>query len=135
MAGLNRFAAYVAVGAAGTAVQYSILLLGTATGLTTPATASALGAALGAVVNYWLNYRVTFRGAHCHAASIPRFILTALAGVALTWLVMHVMTQQVHAPVLVAQLIATGLSLGMTFTINSAWTFRQRSEDSTTQLR
>lgn len=129
---LKRFAAYVAVGAAGTAVQYVVLFAGTSTGWATPATASAVGAALGAVVNYWLNHRVTFSEAHNrtrdHIASIPKFAVTALAGVALTWLAMHAMTQRLHVPVPVAQLIATALTLAMTYTVNSAWTFRQRTD-------
>lgn len=128
MTSLKRFAAYAAVGATGTAVQYCVLLLGTTTGWVMPATASAVGAALGAVVNYWLNYFVTFRGTHRHASSVPKFVVTALAGVALTWVVMQVMIQRMHAPVLIAQLIATVLSLVMTFIINSVWTFRRSSE-------
>ncbi|MGH8782174.1 GtrA family protein [Paraburkholderia sp.] len=135
-ASLKRFAAYIAVGAAGTAVQYAALFAGTAAGWATPATASAVGAALGAAVNYWLNHLVTFResrsdarnGARDHVASIPKFFATALAGVALTWCVMHAMTQQLHVPILIAQLIATALSLAMTYTVNSAWTFRQRPD-------
>jgi putative flippase GtrA len=125
---VKRFVAYVAVGAAGTAAQYAVLFAGTAAGLATPATASAVGAGLGAAVNYWLNHRVTFRGARDHARSIPKFVATALAGIVLTWFVMHAMTQELHATIVVAQLVATALSLATTYTVNSAWTFRQRAE-------
>ena len=122
---IRQLLTYVAVGAAGTLAQYAFLVTTVSLHWLTPVPASVCGAVLGAVVNYALNARFTFR-AHSHAVAAPRFAAVALVGVVCTWASMKVCTEHLALNYLLAQCVASGLTLLVTYWLNSAWTFRQR---------
>lgn len=121
-----RFVVYAGVGAVGTAAQYAVLIAGVRTGLATPVVGSMTGACVGAVVNYWLNHRITFRAQTGHLQALPRFAAIAVLGVAANGALMKLFTGALNLDYLLAQLAATGLVLGMTYLLNSAWTFKAR---------
>ncbi|OLL27386.1 hypothetical protein BTH42_32800 [Burkholderia sp. SRS-W-2-2016] len=121
---LMRFITYAAVGATGTLVQYCVLFVAVTSRAASPATASSIGAVLGALVNYWLNCKLTFRNSSRHTAQLPRFAATACAGVGLTWAMMSLLTERAHIHFVIAQLIATGASLLLTYVVNAWWTFK-----------
>jgi putative flippase GtrA len=122
-----RFAAfpiYIVVGAAGTALQYAILFILVSTKLMHPVLASCIGAIAGAILNYGLNYRVTFRSAQRHANALPKFFTVALAGLVLNWLIMTLFVKGLDFNYMIAQIVATGFVLGLTFSLNSLWSFK-----------
>ena len=118
-----QFLRYTSVGAFATAVHYALLVLGVEA-LGWPAfAASGFGAVVGAQVAYAGNRHFTFahRGEVC--ASWPRFMVTALVGAAVGMGIVALGGRWgVHY--LLAQMVATGVSLVLTFAINRAWSFR-----------
>jgi putative flippase GtrA len=122
-----RFVRYAAVGATGTAIQYAILGSLVPMRLCGPVLGSSIGAVAGAIVNYLLNRRLTFRSSARHSATAPRFFTVAAGGFAVNWAAMSAMTRALHAPYLAAQCAATAAVLALTFTANSAWSFRART--------
>ena len=120
---LKQFLRYASVGAAATAVHYALLVLAVEA-LGWPAfVASGFGAVVGAQVAYAGNRRFTFAHRGEVRASWPRFQATALAG---TLLGMAIVALGVRLGVhyVLAQMVATGVSLALTFAINRAWAFR-----------
>lgn len=119
---------YACVGAAGTAVQYVMLVVLVSTGAMEAVAASSLGAVIGAVVNYILNYHFTFRSSESHASAAPRYFLVAFAGFCANWAAMTVMAHMLGIHYILAQVISTCAVLALTFGINAAWSFKGGAE-------
>jgi putative flippase GtrA len=119
---MPRFLRYAAVGAVATAVHYLLLVLCVEGGRWPAFLASGFGAVVGAQVAYVGNRWFTF--AHCGAivASWWRFQGTALIGVLFGMAVVALAVRQGWHYVL-AQMLATGLALLLTYFINRRWTF------------
>jgi putative flippase GtrA len=118
-----QFLRYAAAGAAGTAVQYAVLVVLVQAAGVGAVTASTLGAISGALVNYRLNHRYTFDSDKAHARALPRFALVAIAGIAVNAAVVAMMIAWVTPYYLLAQLAATAVVLLFGFVVNRAWTF------------
>ncbi|HSW21486.1 MAG TPA: GtrA family protein [Burkholderiaceae bacterium] len=120
----SRLAAYTGVGAIGTVVHYLTLILLVEAGGMNSALAAAAGAGLGAIVNYTLNYHYTFRSGARHLDSVPKFAATAIAGMLLSALIVH-MSVRWGAPYLAGQVLATGVVLLAGFASSQFWVFRK----------
>jgi putative flippase GtrA len=120
----KQFLRFVAVGGVATAIHYAILVLLVQLEIAAPVMASTIGFAVSAVFNYALNRVLTFRSRRRHVEAFPRFALAASTGLGLNaicvWLLLA--TGVIHY--LVAQMVATGVTLVWNFTINRLWTFR-----------
>jgi putative flippase GtrA len=121
-----RFVTYAAIGAIGTVAQYAVLIGVVDLGVARPVAGSVAGAVVGAIVNYLLNRRITFKSSARHVSALPKFAATAGAGILVNALVMACLTGPAGMHYLVAQLIATAVVLILTFSVNSAWTFKAR---------
>jgi putative flippase GtrA len=121
----GRFLLYTAVGAAGTACHYAVLIGLVTLGLLAPVPASVLGAMVGAIVNFVLNATITFRSRMAWRIAARFFATAALAAAANGALLSLLLSFGIDYRV--AQLIVTALLLCATFAINSAWTFRPRA--------
>lgn len=119
----GRFAVYACVGAIGTATQYAILVAMVRSGWASPAVGSMAGATIGAIVNYTLNRRFTFRSSSNPLSTAPKFAVIALLGVLTNGGCMKLLAAIAGLNYLIAQLMTTALVLGMTYGLNSAWTF------------
>lgn len=120
---MQRFFRYTAVGAFATAVHYAVLAA-CVEWLGLPAwLGSGAGAVVGAQVAYAGNRWLTFAHRGAIGASWPRFQFTALLG-ALLGMAVVALGVRLGAHYLLAQVIATGLGLLLTFAVNRAWTFR-----------
>ncbi len=118
------FVRYCLVGAIATAVHYLVLVL-CVEGAGWPAWwASGVGAVVGAQVAYIGNRWFTFAHRGQVGASWPRFQATALAG-ALLGMAVVAAAVRLGLHYVLAQMLATGLSLVLTFGINQVWTFRR----------
>jgi putative flippase GtrA len=118
----SRFLQYAAVGAVATAVHYAILVGLVEAGWLAPERAAALGAWVGAQVAFIGNAAFTFRGARASLGSWLRFQTTALLGAALSFGLVALGTRLgVHY--LLAQVVATLVTLVVTFEINRRWSF------------
>ncbi|MEO7337788.1 MAG: GtrA family protein [Caldimonas sp.] len=120
---MQRFARYSAVGALATAAHYLVLLL-CVEGAGLPAwIGSGIGAVIGAQVAYFGNRHYTFAHRGAVASSWMKFQGTALIG-GLVGMAVVAAGVKLGLHYLVAQMIATALSLVLTFAINRAWSFR-----------
>lgn len=120
---MQRFIRYTAVGALATAVHYLVLVLWVEAAGWPAYLGSGAGAVVGAQVAYLGNRRYTFAHAGPIGASWLKFQSTAALGALLG---MAVVAAGVHLGLyyLLAQVLATGLGLALTFTINRIWSFR-----------
>jgi putative flippase GtrA len=120
---MRHFFRYTAVGAFATAAHYLVLVLWVEA-LGGPAyLGSGIGAVVGAQLAYAGNRWFTFAHEGAIAASWPRFQITAILG-ALLGMAIVALGVRLGVHYLLAQVVATGLSLILTFAINRAWTFR-----------
>ena len=120
---MQRFLRYTAVGALATAVHYLVLVLAVEAAGWPAYIGSGLGAVVGAQVAYFGNRRYTFAHRGAIGESWPKFQGTAGLGALFG---MAVVAAGVHIGLhyLLAQVIATGLGLILTFAINRVWSFR-----------
>jgi putative flippase GtrA len=126
--GLFRFIVYAMVGAVGTLAQYVILVTAVSLHWSSPVVASVIGALVGGIINYLLNARITFRS-RSHASSLPKFALIALLGAAVSGIMMKTLIDLAGLNYLFAQVIATVVVLGLTYSLNLLWTFRHKAEE------
>ena len=120
---LAQFAKYASAGAAGTAIQYALLVLLVDRAGIGAVLGSTCGAIAGAAVNYALNYRYTFRSNRPHSEAFAKYLTVTIAGIALNALMVYVATSLLGHHYVVAQLLATGVVLVAAFATNRAWTF------------
>ena len=121
---MRHFIRYTAVGAVATLTHYLLLIACVELAGWPAFAASGFGAVAGAQVAYAGNRWFTFEHRGDMLDSWPRFQATALLGAVLG---MGVVGAAVHLGLhyLLAQVLATLLSLVITFVINRAWTFRK----------
>ncbi|MEM5402011.1 GtrA family protein [Paraburkholderia unamae] len=127
---VRRFVVYAGVGAIGTGAQYAILIAMVHSGLASPAVSSMAGATAGAIVNYSLNRQITFRSKSNPLSTAPKFAIIALLGVLMNGACMKFFVTSLGLNYLIAQLVTTALVLGLTYLLNSAWTFNEKGRHS-----
>ena len=120
---MTQFLRYASVGAAATAVHYALLVLAVEAFGWPAFLASGFGAVVGAQFAYAGNRHFTFAHRGDVRASWPRFQATALAG-ALLGMAIVALGVRLGGHYVLAQMVATGVSLVLTFSINRAWAFR-----------
>lgn len=113
---------YAAVGAVATAAHYALLWAGVELGHWWPALAAGAGAALGAQVAFLGNRHFTFGHQGPLWPAWWRFQLTAVLG-GLTSMAVVAAGTRLGVHYLLAQVVATGLVLVMTYAINRRWAF------------
>jgi putative flippase GtrA len=118
----SRFAQYAAVGAVATVVHYGLLVGAVEAALLTPPRAAALGAWIGAQVAFAGNAWITFRAPRATVGAWLRFQVTAAIGATLSFALVAA-GARVGLHYLLAQAIATLLTLLVTFEINRRWSF------------
>lgn len=121
----GSFARFLLVGGSCTAVQY-LLLATLIDGFGwRPVAASGTAYAVAVVLNYELSRRWTFHGRPASWRSFLRFVAVSVAGLALNLLLF---AGALHAGVphyLIAQAIATVVTMGVNFTLYRMWAFRR----------
>jgi putative flippase GtrA len=119
---VTRFFRYAAVGAVATAVHYAILAGCVEAALLPPSWAAALGAWVGAQVAFAGNAWFTFAGAPVTVVAWLRFQIVAVLGALISFSVVGAgVGAGLHY--LVAQAIATLVSLFVTYEVNRRWSF------------
>ena len=114
---------YSLIGAIGTIGHYVILIVLVEIFVIAPVTATTFGFIVGALINYFLNYYLTFRSQKSHSEALFKFTVVAVVGAGINSLIMYLGTEFGAMHYIVAQVIATGIVLLLTFTINKLWTF------------
>jgi putative flippase GtrA len=120
----RRFLSYVAVGGGATSVHYIILVTCVEAVHLRVTIASTIGAVAGALTAYVGNRRYAFvRSAQPHKIALRRFLLVALLGVLVNATVLWVGVEVFKVYYLPVQLLATGMTLSVTYGLNTLWTF------------
>ena len=121
---LSTFLKYCGAGGVATICHYLIFFSAVINLHWAPWQATILGASIGALVGYYLNYRFTFINNIAHKKTLPRFIIVASSGIMVQALTMLLLTTRWQFHYLFAQLMATAISLILTFFFNRFWTFK-----------
>ena len=116
---------FLSVGALATGLQYAVLVAAVEYLGWTPPAASSVGFCLSAMVNYWLNYHVTFKSRADHATAIRRFVLVVSIGLLINAGAMLALERSFGLHYLLAQVLATCLTLAWNFEASRHWTFRE----------
>ncbi|HEY8564976.1 MAG TPA: GtrA family protein [Beijerinckiaceae bacterium] len=120
---LRQLAAFAGVGIVAAVVHFGALIGLVELGGLDPVPATLAGYVGGGVVSYGLNRRHTYRSARPHREATWRFATVAFVGFLLTGFLMHVFTQRLEAPYLIAQVATTGLVLIWSYVAHKLWTF------------
>ena len=120
---MRRFVRYGMVGAIATAAHYLLLVLCVERANWPAWLASGAGAVLGAQVAFLGNRWFTFSHQGTIGGAWMRFHATALAA-ALLGMVIVGLAVWLGLYYVLAQMLATGVGLVLTFVINQRWTFR-----------
>jgi len=122
----RQFIRFAAVGASGTAVQYSILYIGTAMfGIRVAAAASGVGYMCGSVVNYLLNYFFTFESGKSHAEAATKYFSLLAVGFCINTGLMALLVHQLDWNKWIAQFFTTGIGLIYNFLGSRFWAFKE----------
>lgn len=120
----TQFLRFAAVGAAGTALHYLVLVTLVALAGVAPGRAAFAGAVAGACVNYWLNRRFTFQSTRRHRETVPLFVAMAALGAVLNGLIVGQLSA-LGINFLLAQMFATVCILVLNFLMSKKWIFQK----------
>ena len=132
---MRQFFSFGVVGGLSTAAQYVILIMLVQLMGIGAVPASAAGYALSSVLNYTLNYRYTFRSRRAHHQAFPRFAFISMTGLAINAGCMAIGVHYLGLYYLIAQVLATGITLLWNFAANRLWTFREPEQAAVTLTR
>ncbi len=124
---LQQFGRFLGVGALATALQYLLLVAFVQMLAASPVPASSIAYALSTLFNYAANRRLSFASPRPHRSALPRFLLVAGIGLGLNTFIVWLGTGVLHMHYLMAQLLATALSLGWNFLACRHWAFQDTS--------
>lgn len=120
---MKRFVMFVGVGGAATLLQFVLLALMVEFKLLPEVAASAASYGISAVFNYLANYHLTFASNSSHKSTLPKFAVTALLGLCVSTLLFACFLFLINQ-YLVAQCLATGITLVLNFSIHKWWIYR-----------
>ena len=122
---IKQFLCFAGVGAVGTSAHYLVLVFSVEMLSIDPVLGSILGFLVGAVVNYILNYHITFKSNRSHYEAGPKFLLTAIVGGLVNFLIMTLLIKKHSLNYLMSQLIATAVVLFWNFIVAKIWVFNE----------
>lgn len=114
---------YVVVGAFATLVHYVVLAIAVDLLRWPPVGGTVSGALVGALVAYVGHRHVSFRSGRAHQLALPRFFLVVSLGVCSNGAIVWVGTVVAGLHYWIPQLIATSVTVLLTFSLHRAWTF------------
>ena len=120
----RQFGTFFLVGLVVAATHYGLLIAFVEGYRMDPVRATLIGYVAGGIVAYLLHRRLTYASERPHAEAGWRFVVVALAGMGITWLLMALLVRGLGVPYLLAQLATTGLVLFWSFGANKLWSFR-----------
>jgi putative flippase GtrA len=121
---MKGFAKFVGIGGLATAFQYGLMILFIEYLSINAVVASASSYAISAFFNYLANYYLTFSSDTRHLQTLPKFILATSFVLILNTLLFSVFFNTgMHY--LIAQVIATVITLFVNFAIHKFWIYRK----------
>jgi putative flippase GtrA len=126
---ISQFLLFAGLGGIGTIAHYSLLILLVQLFRADPVPASLAGFLLGAIVNFLLSHHIAFRSGARRLQTAPRFFIVAVFGFFINWLFMWLLVASVAAHYLLAQVVATAVTLAINYIANALWTFGRSGTD------
>lgn len=131
---MKRFVLFVAIGGVSSLIQFLLLILFVESGWLSEVTGSAAGYLLSSFFNYWANYRFTFQSKRSHRQTFPKFVVAVGIGLsantllfaAFLWLLDNLLPIPWIEHYLIAQVIATGLTVFLNFLVQKIWIYRNQ---------
>ncbi|WP_421654889.1 GtrA family protein [Microbulbifer harenosus] len=120
---LGRAGRFTLVGGLATLVQYLLLVVLVELAAMATVLSSALAFTLSAALNYLLNFYFTFGGGARHRQALPKFVAVATIGLATNTLCFSLAL--LLLPYLLAQLVATLITLIGNFLLHQFWIYRE----------
>jgi len=121
---LHQFVAFFGVGIIAAVVHYGLLYLLVEAFFYDPVSAALAGYVAGGVVSYVLNRLFTYEAQRGHLEAAWRFLVVAVVGFGLTWLLMGFFHTRLGWHYLLAQIATTGIVLVWSFLAHKYWSFR-----------
>lgn len=125
MKNVKQFATFVVVGGAATAIQYAVLIAWVRFGAGNAATGSVAGYVLSAIFSYLGNYYLTFHSGKRHSEAMAKFAVVVGVGAAINFAIEYALADVLRMHYLLAQVIATGITMLINFFISRGWAFRR----------
>ena len=122
----QRFVTFGLVGGITTGLQYVILFLWMQAVGSWAAIGTFIGYSCSAVVSYLLNYYWTFTSDQAHRQAASRFLAVVLSGLVINASIVAVLADWLKVHYLIAQVIATAVTLATNFLSSELWAFRRR---------
>lgn len=119
---LHKLLRFLLVGGFCTLAQYIILIILVRAAHVNPTVASTIGYSLSCILNYVLSHTFTFESTSSHTRALPRYVFVVVCALLLNATVMYGLTA-LGAHYLLAQVIATGVTLGWNFFAGLRWIF------------
>lgn len=119
----KQFIKFAGIGAIGTVVHWSVLVIGVSLMARDPVSSTTAGALAGALVNYSLNYRFTFASSARHRDALPRSLILVAAGIVSNGAIVAVLSR-IGLHYLGAQLTATLIVLAINYAASKTWVFQ-----------
>jgi putative flippase GtrA len=123
---LRRFARFAVVGVLATATHTAVFAAAIEIARIEAVAANAAAFSVAVLVGYALNRRWTFAAHGGNDARLWRYVVAALAGLALNSAIMFAVVHGAHWSPYVGLVLALGLVPPVTFALNQFWVFRRR---------
>lgn len=133
---MKRFILFLGVGGCSTLLHFILLAFFIELFFINEVVASFLGYLTSSLFNYWGNYRFTFNSQKSHRETIPKFALVVLFGLAINtaafisflYIFKNILILNILTPYLIAQFIATGITVVTNFVLHKIWIYRTNQQ-------
>jgi putative flippase GtrA len=121
---MKLFGKFALIGGLATLLQYLLLIVFVEWFSVSEVLSSALAYASSAVFNYLANYHLTFKSQAQHKQTFPKFVALAVSALMINTLLFFVV-HRLGAHYLIAQLVATLITLIINFLAHKLWIYRK----------
>ena len=121
---MKLFGKFALIGGLAAILQYSLLIVFVEWFSIDEVASSALAYCSSAVANYLANYHLTFKSQAQHTQTFPKFVVLVASALAVNTLIFFVV-HRMGAHYLVAQLVATLITLIINFLAHKLWIYRK----------
>lgn len=122
---MKRFITFVGIGGLSTLLQFLLLIIIVELHILPELIASPVSYLLSSIFNYFANYHITFNSKKSHAETLPKFIAAVALGLTSNTLLFALFLWLLgNDNYLIAQLLATGITVFLNFMVHKLWIYR-----------
>jgi len=122
---MKRFITFVGIGGLSTLLQFALLIALVELHLLTELIASPVSYLLSSIFNYLANYHLTFKSNKSHTETLPKFMVAVGIGLTSNTLLYALFLWLLgNNNYLIAQILATGITVFLNFMIHKLWIYK-----------